>query len=298
MDEQTLNLLRRVSRYVFIGVAVLLVLLLLLALLRVSIGFWLWSTVETWATVRLGLDSDATQLVTTILVSVITLLLPTLAWYFLWGKKQLWATGAVVGGQILIFLLVSTIGSGVCFDRNTGEPLCWYADIPSEGRVFSRTKGFDPVTGEEYKQYTREVARGSISKITPSPITPISTSPKNQSETKTITLDAKRMWTDTGLNVTGKLVRIKYESGQWQNHPTSGWNKGDGLSPYNEKHRLIVPSGELASLVGKTDSGVFSVGTFYEGRAGSGRLFLSMNDISGYFNDNSGSLTVTINISD
>ena len=163
MDEQTTNLLQRVSRYILIGVTAVLVLLLLLALLRVSIGFWLWSTVETWATVRLGLNTDAAQLVTVILVSLITLLLPTLAWYFWWGKKQLWATGAVVGGQILIFLLVSTIGSNVCFDRTTGESLCWYADIPGKGRVISRTKGFDPETGTEFKQYTKEIALKSKS---------------------------------------------------------------------------------------------------------------------------------------
>lgn len=167
MDEQLSDLLRRISRYVFIGIAVLLVLLLLLTLFRVSIGFWLWSTVETWATVRLGLDSDAAQLVTVILVSLITLLMPTLAWYFLWGKKQLWATGAVVGGQILIFLLVSTIGSGVCFDRQTGKPLCYYADIPGKGRVFSRTPGFDPVYPVEYKLYTREIALQSNPVPTP-----------------------------------------------------------------------------------------------------------------------------------
>ena len=136
MDEQSSDLFRRISKYILIGITAVLVLLLLLAVLRISFGFWLWSTVETWVTVRLGLDSDAAQLATVILVSLITLLLPTLAWFFWWGKKQIWATGVVVGGQILIFLLVSTIGSGVCFDRQTGQPLCWYADIPGKGRVF------------------------------------------------------------------------------------------------------------------------------------------------------------------
>jgi hypothetical protein len=122
-----------------------------------------------------------------------------------------------------------------------------------------------------------------------------STTSRNN-ETRTVLVNARTMWVDTGIDVTGKRVRIRYESGQWRNHPTSAWNTGDGLSPYEEQHLLIVPRGALAALVGKTNKGAFPVGTSYEGAAGSGRLYLSMNDLSGYFNDNEGSLTVTVSV--
>jgi len=62
---------------------------------------------------------------------------------------------APIGGWALIYLLVSTVGAEVCFDRKTGAPLCYYADT-SKGRVWSRTPGYDPKFGREYKLYTRE----------------------------------------------------------------------------------------------------------------------------------------------
>jgi hypothetical protein len=289
----------KLTRYFLTGITVLLILFLLLAFARIGFIFWLWSTVETWVTVRLGLDYYAAQLVTTIVVSLVTILLPSLAWFVLLGKKQLWGTGAMIGGQTLVFILVYTVGSGVCFDRRTGAPLCWYADTP-EGRQFSFTPGFHPKYGIEYKQYTREMALQSGSN--PPPSAPSSTPPVirqvKQPETRTVTIDSRRMWIDTGIDVTGKRVRIRYESGQWRNHPTAAWNIGNGLSPYEDQHLLIVPRGALAELVGKTNSGAFPVGTSYEGSPGSGRLYLSINDLAGYFNDNAGSITVTISVSE
>ena len=121
-----------------------------------------------------------------------------------------------------------------------------------------------------------------------------STSEKNES--RTVVVDARKMWVDTGIEVAGRRVRILYKSGQWRNHPTSPWNVGDGLGPYENQHSLIVPNGALAALVGKTNGGTFPVGTFYEGGSDSGRLYLSMNDLSGYFDDNAGSITVTVTL--
>lgn len=305
MDEQLSDLLRRISKYIFIAVAALLVLLLLLALLRVSIGFWLWSTVETWATVRLGLDSDATQLVTTILVSLITLLLPTLTWYFLWGKKQLWATGAVVGGQILIFLLVSTIGSGVCFDRNTGEPLCWYADIPSKGRVFSRTKGFDPVTGEEYKQYTREIAIASVAN--PKPIaTPISA---NTSTTKNIdaklwegSVNPKLRWQSTGMRVgRGDTIQISASgSVTWAKNTPSDDTVGPNgthflASALTDSSGFPMLEAKCGSLIMRIGSSTYAVGesaSIYSQQ--NGTIEFMINDRVNWLSDNSGSFYVTV----
>ena len=302
MNEQTSDLLRQISRYIFIGIAALLVLLLLLALFRVSVGFWLWSTVETWATVRLGLDSDAAQLVTVILVSAITLLLPTLAWYFLWGKKQIWATGAVVGGQILIFLLVSTIGSGVCFDRSTGEPLCWYADIPSKRRVFSRTKGFDPETGIEYKQYTREIAFASssptvIPKSQSNSQTEISQQNVKATESKSLTVKSESSaWTDSGFDVRAGDT-IKVQASGVVNHGGQNSNP-DGNPSLIPQGNAVVPNARYGALVGLIgSSNTFTVGSSFEQTLSqSGRLKFLVNDGNGQHADNSGSYTLKVTI--
>ncbi len=137
----------------------------------------------------------------------------------------------------------------------------------------------------------------TISKPAPSP-TPKSTPNKSQKTpfSKRIEVRANKMWVDTGIDVTDRNVRIEYESGQWRNSPTSGWNDGNGRRPYDEQHRLIVPSADLSSLVGKTNENTFFVGNAYEGFAGSGRLYLSINDIAGYFNDNAGVLYVTVSV--
>lgn len=134
----------------------------LLALLRIGIVFWLYSTIETWVTVRLGLDYYATQLLTSIIVAVVTFMLPSFAWYLLLGKGKAWGTVAMIGGQALVFLLVYTVGQDVYFDRLTGKPLRFYVDTP-DGRQFSFTPGYHPKYGIEYKPYTREVANNPTS---------------------------------------------------------------------------------------------------------------------------------------
>ena len=55
---------------------------------------------------------------------------------------------------------------------------------------------------------------------------------------------------------------------------------------------LLVPNANLSALVGKTDKEAFFVGNYYEGKMGTGRLYLSINDKPGYFDDNVGSLVV------
>lgn len=156
----TLNSIReasyRIGRLVLLAITAVLLLFVLLAVLRIGLIYWLYSTVEEWVTVRLGLDYYGAQLATTIVVSIFTALLPTLAWYILLGRKRVWGTAAMIGGQALICLLVYTVGGQVCFDRRTGAPLCYYADTQG-GRVWSYTPGYDPKTGQPFKLYTREV---------------------------------------------------------------------------------------------------------------------------------------------
>ena len=76
-----------------------------------------------------GLDADkvvpGVQLRVENGVAQFSLLAPMLAWYFFLGKKQAWGIGAAVGVQILICVLIYTLGRRVCFDRRTGKPLCY-----------------------------------------------------------------------------------------------------------------------------------------------------------------------------
>jgi len=84
------------------------------------------------------------------------------------GKRKAWGIGAVVGIQVLICTSVYTVGSGVCFDRRTGKPLCWFTDTPA-GRVWSYTPGFDPVSGNRFEFYTRERKQADDLRQTPKP---------------------------------------------------------------------------------------------------------------------------------
>jgi len=67
--------------------------------------------------------------------------------------------------------------------------------------------------------------------------------------------------------------------------------RGDGktLLP-----KLVVRNALLGELVGKTDGGAFEVGSKKEGDLGKGQLYLSMNDKSGFYGDNIGSITVIV----
>lgn len=131
--------------------------ILLFLVLRVVFGLWLYATVSNWVTTRLGFDHYVAELLTAIITTVAALLLPSVAAFVLIGRQRAWGMGAIIGSVAVVCLLVYTVGRDVCFDRQTGRPLCYYADTPS-GRVFSYTSGFDPRTGTEFKLFTREVA--------------------------------------------------------------------------------------------------------------------------------------------
>jgi hypothetical protein len=114
---------------------------------------------------------------------------------------------------------------------------------------------------------------------------------KSSFSSKRLEIPAKQKWVDTGLDVTGKRIQIKYESGRWSNggdRPIFSDGAGNGRWA-----GLIVQTAPFRSLVGKTDSGTFYVGNNYEGSPGSGKLYLSINDTEN-FSDNIGSLFVNI----
>jgi hypothetical protein len=121
-------------------------------------------------------------------------------------------------------------------------------------------------------------------------------SPKIVTHDVRLEIPASEMWVDTGIDTTGKEVRIIYDGGIWLNHPTSRACDGHGLSPYADQAKLIVPQGNLSALVGKTGSGTFVVNNYKEVRNGRGRLYLSINDLPGEYQDNSGSLFVKLSI--
>lgn len=112
-----------------------------------------------------------------------------------------------------------------------------------------------------------------------------------------LTIPADIQWVDTGLNVTGKQVSIQYKSGCWKNHPTSTCSTGSGLGTFKDQQALLVPAAPLSALVGKTNSGTFPIGDSYSGSPGDGTLQLSLNDLGGYFRDNSGNLVLRAKIS-
>ena len=143
-------------KVLLIALLAIFALFVLLAFLQFGFIYWIYALVENWVAVRLGFDYYVSNLIATIFTSLFSLLLPTLAWYIFLGKRKAWGIGAIVGFQMLICLSVYTVGCGVCFDRKTGKPLCYFTDT-AKGRVWSYTPGFDPASGKEFRLYTREI---------------------------------------------------------------------------------------------------------------------------------------------
>jgi signal transduction histidine kinase len=147
---------RKAAIAVLIGLGFVLAFFVILSFFQIGIIYWVYATVETWVTSRLGFDYYLASLVATTISIAFTLSFPVLAWYLLLGKKKVFGIGIIVGLQFIVFASVYTVGSDVCFDRRTGEPYCYFADTP-DGRVWSRTPGFDPASGKPFSSYTREV---------------------------------------------------------------------------------------------------------------------------------------------
>lgn len=282
------NSFYRIAKYVLTAITVLLIVFLLLSIFRVGLIYWLWSSVETWVTVRLGLDYYATQLLTTIVVSLVVAILPSIAWYLLIGKRKWQGTAAMIGGQALIFILVYTIGSSVCFDRRTGETLCWYADTP-DGRYFSSTSGFHPKYGMKLEQYTQEIALGSKS--------PSKQSDKNE---WTINVPANVKWFNTGIQVQkGTKLRINAIGTITWGAPgiPDGSNVvgPDGTRPPNGEGmiRFPMPEAGIGSLIMRIGNSKYAVGANDSIQVReSGTIELMVND--DVVGDNSGSFSVRI----
>ncbi|HEX8638647.1 MAG TPA: hypothetical protein VF692_11330 [Pyrinomonadaceae bacterium] len=128
----------------------------LLGLCGIGFGYLLSIWVFDWVTTNLGLDYHAANFATAVIVFLVWAVAPSLMWKFWLRERRMWSGLAVVAFYGSIWLLVSTVGGNVCFDRQTGKPLCYFVDTPS-GRKWSRTPGFDPSSGKQFQLYTREI---------------------------------------------------------------------------------------------------------------------------------------------
>lgn len=120
-----------------------------------------------------------------------------------------------------------------------------------------------------------------------------------KADTTTVSVPAISPWScDTGVDVSaGQALRIT-ATGSWTSGVWTGDGDGDTGVPLPGGAHLM-PGENAYSLVGKIGVGgtPFFVGAYYIGLANaSGRIYLSMNDIPGIFGDNSGSLSVVIDV--
>jgi hypothetical protein len=117
-------------------------------------------------------------------------------------------------------------------------------------------------------------------------------------------IPARTLWFDTGVDVTNKTIQIKYQSGTWSNDGAeSNFCDGEGFIPEGKDFRDVIPkllvtNAPLGALVGRTSGEPFFVGNTYEDRPGEGRLFLSINDKPDSFDDNAGSLRISLSVLD
>ena len=110
---------------------------------------------------------------------------------------------------------------------------------------------------------------------------------------RTLELPANVEWYDTGIVLEQNQHLSIRASGHWTNKGSP--DQGPlGYAGYVYPG-TIVANASLASLVAKVGDQTFAVGESFDGQSpGSGNLFLAINDVAGTFDDNSGSLQVTI----
>jgi hypothetical protein len=112
---------------------------------------------------------------------------------------------------------------------------------------------------------------------------------------RTVTVDARRQWTDTGIDVRGGQEMMFATTGQvrWGPNRRDGAG-GERNSPFNQGRPM--PDRNAAALIGRIgpDGDPFFIGDDQQPirLRGSGRLFLGIND--DFLADNSGTLRVVV----
>jgi hypothetical protein len=130
----------------------------------------------------------------------------------------------------------------------------------------------------------------------------VSACKSSSQSTVVVEVPAGSQWVDTGIDLNGKPIEIKYQSGNWSTDgKDSNLTDGEGQMPTKEDWRdviphLLVPQMPLGCMVGKTNETTFFVGNTYEGNPGVGRLYLSINENPAAFADNTGTLKVEVKI--
>ena len=115
---------------------------------------------------------------------------------------------------------------------------------------------------------------------------------------KELVLKGTDDWLDTGIDLKPGDQLVITAIGKWKNDgkPETFEVTADGFSTYTNP-AAIMPETNFASLIGRLgeDGSPFFVGSNYDqSNTGSGRLFLRMNDIVGFFDDNVGELKISV----
>jgi hypothetical protein len=126
---------------------------------------------------------------------------------------------------------------------------------------------------------------------------PGQSAPALPSRTETVTVDARRAFTDTGIDVAvGDRVAISATGTIF--HDASGSTGPSGVSERRDLSQFsVLPSEIHAALIGRMGDGgaPFAVGSdFSSGSLAPGRLFLGVNDVG--VDNNSGAFTATITV--
>lgn len=146
------------ARWLLLSFSIGFVLIILFSVLRIGFVIGLYNYFAQWMTVHLGFDYYLANLAGALAAAVMTLILPSILWYLIAGRRKPQAVAAIAGSLAVICIMIYTVGGDVYFNRTTGEPLRYYTDNAEGQRVFSFTPGFDPKSGRKFEPYTSEIA--------------------------------------------------------------------------------------------------------------------------------------------
>src|SRR5688500_15728516 len=110
-------------RWLLLSVSIGFVLVVLFSVLRIGFVIGLYNYFAQWVTVHLGFDYYLANLAGVLMAAVMTLILPSILWYIVAGRKKPQAIAAICGSLGVICILIYTVGQDVYFNRTTGEPL-------------------------------------------------------------------------------------------------------------------------------------------------------------------------------
>lgn len=207
------------------------------------------------------------------------------AWAML--SFQLVASVGAVAVTGLAAMHVSRIAAEL--DATRGQNAREQAPAVEEVRAGDETNvadaGRDRITTDERPSIDQAQQQGPVA--TPAPAIAACTRSDG-----IIRVPANVEWCDTGINVRrGQRIAISAQ-GRWN------YRSEPAFGPAGSGERIdttLLPRAPLAALIGRVGNEVFLVGQGGQSQAASeGRLYLSINDVSGTFGDNSGFMDVYV----